>query len=168
MDNPKIYVACLAAYNSGVHHGAWIDATQSLYDIYTSISDMLAQSPIDAAVEWIVHDYSGFGEARLNEYEHIENVNKIAEFIAEYGELGATLLGEYSVDDAQTLLEECYHGAYNSKVDFACIFFDECYNNDIPNNLIDYIDHAAFAHDLFINDYFSVEANGQIHVFSNF
>ncbi len=24
----RIYVACLAAYNNGILHGAWIDATQ--------------------------------------------------------------------------------------------------------------------------------------------
>ena len=25
---PRIYVACLAAYNNGILHGAWIDAAQ--------------------------------------------------------------------------------------------------------------------------------------------
>ncbi|WP_447531297.1 antirestriction protein ArdA, partial [Legionella pneumophila] len=28
MDTPQIYVACLAAYNNGIVHGEWIDATQ--------------------------------------------------------------------------------------------------------------------------------------------
>ena len=27
--NPRIYVACLAAYNNGYLHGAWIDADQA-------------------------------------------------------------------------------------------------------------------------------------------
>ena len=27
-DQPRIYVACLAAYNNGYLHGAWIDADQ--------------------------------------------------------------------------------------------------------------------------------------------
>lgn len=27
-DTPRVYVACLAAYNSGFLHGAWIDAGQ--------------------------------------------------------------------------------------------------------------------------------------------
>jgi antirestriction protein len=30
---PRIYVACLAAYNNGNLHGAWIDATQGEWSI---------------------------------------------------------------------------------------------------------------------------------------
>ena len=26
---PRIYVACLAAYNNGILHGAWIEATEA-------------------------------------------------------------------------------------------------------------------------------------------
>ena len=39
-DTPRIYVACLAAYNGGTLHGEWIDADQSADDIATS-SDIL-------------------------------------------------------------------------------------------------------------------------------
>jgi len=28
IDQPRIYVACLASYNSGFVHGAWINAAQ--------------------------------------------------------------------------------------------------------------------------------------------
>jgi Antirestriction protein (ArdA) len=35
--SPRIYVACLAAYNSGRLHGAWIDADQPVEDIYDEI-----------------------------------------------------------------------------------------------------------------------------------
>jgi antirestriction protein len=94
-------------------------------------------------------------------------VVKIAEFITEHGELGATLLGEYSMDDAKTFLEDCYHGSYDSEVDFARSIFEECYSDAIPENLIYYIDHEAFSRDLFINDYFSIEAQGRTHVFSH-
>ena len=167
MDTPKIYVACLAAYNSGYLHGIWCDATQDEDGIYKDIYDMLAKSPVDGAEEWAIHDYSGFGDARLDEYESIPNVVKLAEFIDEHGELGATLLGDYSIDDAQTLLEDQYHGAYDSEVDFAQSIFEECYNDAIPKNLIYYIDHEAFSRDLFMSDYFSMEAQGRTHVFSH-
>jgi Antirestriction protein (ArdA) len=30
---PRIYVACLAAYNNGYLHGAWIDAIQGEWGI---------------------------------------------------------------------------------------------------------------------------------------
>ena len=28
-EQPRIYVACLAAYNNGILHGAWIEATEA-------------------------------------------------------------------------------------------------------------------------------------------
>jgi antirestriction protein len=42
---PRIYVACLSAYNSGVHHGAWIDATQDPDTIWEAIHNILKTSP---------------------------------------------------------------------------------------------------------------------------
>ncbi|MGQ3892006.1 antirestriction protein ArdA [Legionella sp. CNM-4043-24] len=168
MDTPKIYVACLAAYNNGILHGAWIDAAQDIDEINADIQKMLADSPIENAEEYAIHDYEGFGGLSLSEYEGIEQVVKIAEFITEHGELGAALLGDYSIEDAEKILEEHYHGVYDSEVEFAEHIFEECYNNAIPDNLLFYFDYEAFARDLFINDYFSVEVDGYTHVFSNY
>ena len=39
---PRIYVACLAAYNSGQLHGAWIDADQSADAIHDEIRAICA------------------------------------------------------------------------------------------------------------------------------
>lgn len=167
MDTPEIYVACLAAYNSSIIHGRWISATEGTERIYKSIKDMLAESPIENSEEWVLHDYSGFGDIEFNEYENVERIAGIADFIAEHGELGAALLGDFSVDDAQTLLEDNYHGAYDSEVDFAQSIFEECYGDAIPKNLIYYIDREAFSRDLFMSDYFSMEAQGRTHVFSH-
>lgn len=41
-DRPRIYVACLAAYNNGILHGAWIDADQEPWAIWDAIRAMLA------------------------------------------------------------------------------------------------------------------------------
>ena len=168
MDTPQIYVACLAAYNHGFLHGRWVDATQGKDEIYRNIYDMLAESPIEGAEEWAIHDYSGFGDARIDEYESIDQVAQIAAFIDEHGELGASLLGEYSIDDAQTCLEDHYHGAYDCEVDFARTIFEECYSDTIPKNLISYFDHEAFSSDLFMCDYFSIESAGKTHIFSTY
>ncbi len=54
---PKIYIACLAAYNNGYLHGKWIDATQDVDSIYSNIRNVLASSPIPDAEEWAIHDY---------------------------------------------------------------------------------------------------------------
>ena len=48
---PKIYVACLAAYNNGILHGQWIEAHQSAEAIHAQIQDMLGQSPVLGAEE---------------------------------------------------------------------------------------------------------------------
>jgi len=42
---PKIYVACLAAYNNGRLHGKWIDADQDESSIYQEIYQMMLESP---------------------------------------------------------------------------------------------------------------------------
>ena len=167
MDAPRIYVACLAAYNSGYLHGSWISVEDS-DEVHDNIQTMLATSPIKNAEEYAIHDYEGFGDKSLSEWEDIDTVINLAEFMARYGELGGVLLGEYSVEEAETLMEDHYHGAYNSEVDFAEAIFDDCHSNAIPDNLICYFNYDAFARDLFMCDYFSAEADGQTHVFSNY
>ncbi|PHR60967.1 MAG: hypothetical protein COA43_04810 [Robiginitomaculum sp.] len=51
----RIYVACLASYNSGVLHGRWIDATQGENHIWSLVKSMLAASPEENAEEWAIH-----------------------------------------------------------------------------------------------------------------
>ncbi len=50
-NNPKIYMADLAAYNNGYLHGVWIDATEELDAIQDQVNDMLKTSPIDGVAE---------------------------------------------------------------------------------------------------------------------
>ena len=90
---------------------------------------MLAASPVEHSEEWAIHDYEGFGNKSLCEYEGIDSVVNLANFMARYGELGGAILSEYSVEDAEILMEEHYHGAYNSEVDFAEAIFDDCDGN---------------------------------------
>ncbi len=168
MDTPRIYVACLAAYNSGFMHGEWIQVDKALESVYEDIQSMLSKSPIDNPEEWAIHDFEGFGEYRMSEYEDIDTVVNLAEFIAKHGELSGALLGNYSIEEAETLLEERYHGSYDNEVDFAYAIFDDCYSNAIPENLMCYFDYVAFTRDLFLWDYFSVESGGKTHVFSSY
>jgi antirestriction protein len=57
---PRIYVACLSAYNNGYLHGWWIDADQEPDALLSDIEEMLADSPMDDAEEWAIHDYENF------------------------------------------------------------------------------------------------------------
>ena len=120
---PKIYVACLAAYNNGYLHGQWIDANQDKDNIYSEIQDMLSKSPIPNAEEWAIHDYEGFGGLRLSEYEDIEKVADIAVLIEEHGQAWCAYAGyvgmEYATKEG---FEEAYQGEWDSEEDFAELF----------------------------------------------
>ena len=95
---PRIYVACLAAYNNGYLHGTWIDADQDADQIRDEIAAMLARSPVEDAEEYAIHDYEGFEGVSISEYAGIDSVARMAAFIAEHGALGAGLLGHFGGD----------------------------------------------------------------------
>ncbi|MBA2650306.1 MAG: antirestriction protein ArdA [Legionella sp.] len=168
MDTPKIYVVCLSAYNAGILYGCWVEATQDVDAIYEAIQSMLTNSPIINAKEWSIHDFKGFGNIEIDEYDSIEKIADLVHFIDEHRELGRALLEDYSIETASLLLQENYYGAYENKVDFAYCIIEECYKNVIPEHLSYYFDYMAFTRDLFSSDYFSVEADGKTHVFSNY
>ena len=164
---PKIYVACLAAYNNGFLHGQWIDANKAAEAIHAEIQDMLEASPVGGAEEWAIHDYEGFEGLRLSEYESIEDVVRYAQLIAEHGEawaLYADHVGEeYATEEA---FEEAYQGEWDSEEAFAENLADEIM--DIPERLAFYFHYEKFARELFMGDYFSAKGDGyKVHVFSS-
>lgn len=162
---PKVYVACLAAYNNGYLHGAWIDSNQEAEAIQEEIKAMLAQSPIAKAEEWAIHDYEGFCGLRLSEYESIEKVAEMSAMIGEHGEAWAKF-AEYEGIEYATLerFEEAYAGEWDSEEDFAEDLASE--TMEIPQHLSMYIDYEKLARDLFINDYYSAESeNCKVYVF---
>lgn len=167
-EHPRIYVACLAAYNNGYLHGTWIDAMQEPEAIYTAVNVMLAASPVAGAEEWAIHDYEGFGNVRIEEYSSFKSVSEIASFLAEHGEIGAALLNHYSGDlgEARDALEERYLGAYTSLADYMQEVTEE--TTPIPNALRYYIDYQAMARDAELNgDLFTIAtAWDEVHIFA--
>ena len=161
----RIYVACLAAYNNGALHGAWIEADQDPYDIWNEVSTMLATSPIENAEEWAIHDYEGFEGVSISEYQGFDSVSEIATFIAKHGALGGKLLEYYNdLDDAKKAIGEQYAGEYQSLSDFAQEITEQ--TASIPDNLAFYIDYEKMARDMEINDVLTIEtAFDQVHVF---
>ena len=161
----KIYVACLAAYNSGHLHGTWIDATQSADEIHKDIQAMLKASPIENAEKFAIHDYEGFEGVSISEYSGIEEVAELAEFIEEHGTLGGELIVHFNdLDHARETIEGHYHGEYSSLADFAQELTEE--TTQIPDNLEYYIDYEAMARDLEINDVLAIEtSHNEVHVF---
>lgn len=166
---PRIYVACLAAYNSGHLYGAWIEAAQSQEEIQEKIKALLANSPILNAEEWAIHDYEGFDALTIHENESIAEVSEKALFIEKHGELGAELISYFNgdVEYAKEALEDNYQGEYEDELDYATYLFDECYLPNMPANARTYIDYEKFKQDIFTGDYFAIEVNGSSHIFAN-
>lgn len=163
---PQIYVACLAAYNKGYLHGAWINARQDIDSLYAEIKAMLKSSPVPHAEDFIIHDYRGFDDIDIDEYESLETIVEYAGYVTEESELEIAVLAytNGNIEDARHLLSKCYRGAYESKEVFAELFAEDTI--DIPQHLVRYIDYEKVARDLFRNDYFSINVNNITHVFS--
>lgn len=165
---PRIYVACLAAYNNGYLHGKWMSASNDVDVMYDEVNKILASSPIPKAEEWAIHDYEGFGEIDINEYTGLETIANLVSFIEEHGELGASVYCyAHDLDEAKRLLEECYQGEFDSEEDFAYHWTHEVDGREIPEYLQHYIDYKAMARDFFINDFFSIEIDRKVHVFTH-
>jgi antirestriction protein len=114
--NPRIYVACLAAYHNGRPHGEWIDADQSADELHEAVQQMLTASSEPGAEEWSIHDFEGIGALRLGEYESLERVAAIAAGIAEYGEAFSAWLSYDSDRDPvdTSAFEDAYRGEWDS------------------------------------------------------
>ncbi|WP_290494579.1 antirestriction protein ArdA [Hyphomonas sp. UBA4494] len=165
-DRPRVYVACLAAYNNGRLHGAWINATEP-DEIMEHVRAMLAASPEPDAEEWAIHDHEGFAGASLSEYASFETVCALAAFIDEHGALGAKLYREFGDDleQARAAFED-YAGEYRSAADFVEELTRDS-GTEIPASLDYYIDWQALARDMAMNGEIMVFQTGfdEVHIF---
>lgn len=168
VEQPRIYVACLAAYNRGYLHGAWIDAAQDAWDLWDAVQHMLAASPEAGSEEWAIHDYEGFGCFRIGEQEDLEKIADMAEFIRASGTLGAALLRHFEgdVQEAREILRNRYMGCYTSAADYMRELIEE--TTEIPQSLRYYVDWEAMARDAELSgDLFTLStAHDQVHVFA--
>ncbi|MCR9193835.1 MAG: antirestriction protein ArdA [Hyphomonas sp.] len=166
LDTPRIYVACLAAYNNGRLHGRWIDATDP-HDVWQAVSAMLAASPEPDAEEWAIHDYENFYGCNISEYAGFDTVCALAAFLEEHGELGAKLYNELTedLDQARAAFDD-YAGEYKSAADFAEQLHEDT-GTEIPDSLRYYIDWQALARDMALNGEIMVFQTGfdEVHVF---
>lgn len=167
MCEPRIYVADLAAYNNGILHGVWIDATTELENIQEEVNKMLRSSPEQDAEEYAIHDYEGFGDFYLGEYAGLDTAHKVACFIEEFPDFAAALLAEYGgdLDEARKAAQENYIGCYAYLSDFVEILTEE--TTEIPQSLVHYIDYERMAADMEMNgDIFSIRTGStEVHVF---
>ena len=154
--SPKVWIACLASYNNGNLHGAWVDADQEPDGIWDGINDVLRSSRQPGAEEWAIFDHEGFGPLRLSEYESVERISRLGLGIAEHGEAFAAfahfLGGE---DELLDQFEDCYLGKCQSAEAYVEEFLedvgvDRILDDALPGYLRDYvrIDTEAVARDM--------------------
>jgi len=183
IQGPRIYVASLSDYNAGILHGRWLDATAQPEDIETQISEMLADSPTtkrygDVAEEWAIHDYEGFGQAHLSEWEPILGISRLAQGIQNYGEaFSAWWTQEARADDDSgdvfTQFVEQFAGEYETFDQYGeqllnDFGFDMDELTDVPEGLRPYIsfDMEAWLRDLRIDGALTlVEGRNCVYVF---
>jgi antirestriction protein len=163
---PRIYVACLAAYNEGRLHGAWIEVGDDADALREAVDAMLAASPAPGAEEYAIHDHDGFGGVAVGEYTPLEAVVEIAGFLREHGQLGALLLKHIGgdPDEAQNAFDG-YRGVYPQLSDYFAELTEETVA--IPEALRLYIDYDAMARDAVLGgEVFTLEtAYDEVHVF---
>lgn len=164
---PRIYVACLAAYNSGRLHGAWIPVGENIDALRGAIQAMLECSPVPGAEEYAIHDYEDFGGVSVGESMGLAAVVELASFLRERGTLGALVLAHLDgdIDAAVTALDEQYRGRFASLADCFQELTEE--TTIIPDILRLYIDYEAMARDARLGgEVFTIEtAHDEVHVF---
>jgi len=146
IDTPRIYVADLAAYNGGILHGIWIEMPCNVDRMHDQIQEMLRGSPVADAEEYAIHDYECFQGYSVGEYESLEEVCEIAEFLSDFSEFGGELLNVVgSLAEARRIAVEGHCGLYSSLAGYAQEMTEEC--SDVPEHLVAYIDYQAMGRD---------------------
>jgi antirestriction protein len=122
---PRIYAACLAAYNAGRLHGRWIDATIGADAIRDEIAAMLAESPEPGAEEFAIHDHEGLGD--IGEYEDLDRVAEIGEAVAEAGDAAPALLAWLDAEAGRDPSEfaDVYRGEWRTLAEYVESFWDD-------------------------------------------
>ncbi|MEV8022472.1 antirestriction protein ArdA [Streptomyces sp. NPDC086554] len=113
----QIYAACLAAYNNGILHGEWIDATQDPDSINHEIQLMLERSPIKGAEEYAIHDYDGFGGISLGEYESLDDLHLIALALDDFPAVVVSHFhGEVDTEDLYETCQDRFIGTVEEEI----------------------------------------------------
>lgn len=157
---PRLYVACLACYNSGRLHGTWIDADPDpevmgaeLLEFFSDREDCESNEPADDLPELAVHDHEGFGGMWSGEDLDLDKVSEIVALLREHGDVAiAAFDAAGDLDTAKGYLENGYRGPYSwlqvEQGDAAAEFHEEMGTE--LGSLENYVDWSAVQRDLLL------------------
>lgn len=160
----RIYIACLASYNAGYLHGAWIECND-LETLEKGRDQVIKTSPVPDAEEWAIHDYELPFE--ISEYEFFTTIIEIIEFIngSHNSDLAIAIYNDCKdLGEAQDMIEK-YEGSFDSVKDYGEHYAENCMN--IPENLSYYIDYEKLGRDYGMDSH-KIEANNTTHYFYNY
>ena len=165
----KIYVACLASYNAGRLHGAWIDVDTDKDAMAAKVDAMLKASPIPNAEEFAIHDYDEF--PNMGEYPSLDAIAATAELVelAEENNIDASDFARIAdnwhgnADDIRSAFD-CFIGVRDSFEEYAEEMADEGLLYDAPESVAMYFDYEAYARDL-AHDYTVVDLSRGVAIF---
>jgi len=164
-NQPQVYVACLAAYNSGHLHGEWITPKTDKDELQEQIDKVLKSSPIQGAEEWAIHDYDSF--PNLGEYPDLDKLIQVQEAIDEHGQYVVNaFLENWSVEDLDHI-DEAYYGEYDSFSEFAQQLADDTIEGLNGNStLASYFDYEKWERDLSYDYHEGEGENGTSLIFN--
>lgn len=171
----KIYVACLAAYNNGFLHGAWIDCEgKDAIEIEAEVHEMLKRSPEPDAEEWAIHDFEGFGDYKVEEWTSFNEIAELVEAVNDSSYKLDLITGVMShmccsAPDAISYIEDNFHGEFDNLKAYAWDWLESSGDWDlIPKHLQYYFDIESYARDLDLNgDIISIDSSKGVYILAN-
>jgi len=147
-----IYVACLASYNDGRLHGAWLDLAyvDHVEDIQEGIDWVLATSPAPGAEEYAIHDSSGLPSCLAGEWPDLHELVNYAKAIRAL-QCVDPVCYQLACDHAGQVLtadqfEDLNHGLWDSPEVFAQDWYEQTTNLSELGGLTCYIDWERVWH----------------------
>ena len=165
LNKSKIYIACLASYNSGVLSGEWIEPSTDKDELEEQIANVLKSSPSPNAEEFAIHDYEYFPD--IGEYPGLDKIIEVKEAINKNGfSVVNGFIENFSVDDLDHI-EDAFHGTYDCFKDYAEEYAEDCILIDCPEHIKNYIDYDQIASELKMDMCESDAENFKVHIFNN-
>lgn len=151
-NTPQIFITCLGAYNEGHLHGKWIDCID-IDDVNSEIQKLKETSPADYSEEFFITDYEGFEDYQVSEYEDLEQLCLIGQFLNDNQHNECTVKGfiwlledlGYDVSCAlENAKDVCFYDG--SLAEYAEELINDCY--PLPDWALYYFDYEKFGRDL--------------------
>lgn len=169
----RVYIACLAAYNSGVMHGEWVEVTGDVDALKEEIARILKESPEEDAEEWAVHDHEGFGSYNVTEWPDLE---ALCDHVAAYEESShdSDLIDGVIADrnctarEAIAIIDTDYQGEYDDLECWAEQFLQDTGSVNLSRDLSYYFDYEKYGRDREMEgSIIAIPSGSKVHVLWN-